>query len=211
MKKLSLRIFVLLLSLVTVLQFCACGASEQNPPPDTTATPDTTAAPEIPDEPTSVLDGKKVIFIGNSFVYHGQTVFDRGWSDYFQEERENDQGYFYQLCRENGAEVDYIHGADVVRKLAAEGAVGMLLQVLNKKELFPQVRAYGALPRKAFSMGHANDKRYYLEWNSKRIDLCKVNALNERNIEDIAAWTLRDLKARQELEKQNDILFNARR
>ncbi len=105
MKRLSLRIFVLLLSLVTVLQFCACGASEQNPPPDTTATPDTTAAPEIPDEPTSVLDGKKVIFIGNSFVYHGQTVFDRGWSDYFQEERENDEGYFYQLCRENGAGV----------------------------------------------------------------------------------------------------------
>ncbi len=55
------------------------------------------------------------------------------------------------------------------------------------------------------------NKRYYLEWNSKRIDLCKVNALNGRNIEDIAAWTLRDLKARQELEKQNDILFNARR
>ncbi|MBE5766611.1 MAG: DUF1015 domain-containing protein [Clostridiales bacterium] len=73
------------------------------------------------------------------------------------------QPFVDQWIRENGAEVDYIHGADVVRKLAAEGAVGMLLQVLNKKELFPQVRAYGALPRKAFSMGHANDKRYYLE------------------------------------------------
>ena len=76
MKRLSLRIFVLLLSLVTVLQFCACGTSEQTNVSDTTAQNDTTAAdettaPEIPDEPTSVLDGKKVLFIGNSFVYYG--------------------------------------------------------------------------------------------------------------------------------------------
>lgn len=110
MKRLSLRIFVLLLSLVTVLQFCACGTSEQTPADDTTAQNDTTAAdettaPEIPDEPTSVLDGKKVIFIGNSFVYHGQTVFESDYSLNTQKLRENDNGYFYQLCKANGAEV----------------------------------------------------------------------------------------------------------
>lgn len=73
------------------------------------------------------------------------------------------QPFVDRWIRENGAEVDYIHGEDVVRKLAGEGNIGMLLTVLQKEDLFPQVRAYGALPRKAFSMGHANDKRYYLE------------------------------------------------
>ena len=32
-----------------------------------------------------------------------------------------------------------------------------------KKDLFKTVIVDGSLPRKTFSMGHANDKRYYLE------------------------------------------------
>jgi len=34
---------------------------------------------------------------------------------------------------------------------------------MGKEELFPAIRADGSLPRKTFSMGHAEDKRYYLE------------------------------------------------
>ena len=34
---------------------------------------------------------------------------------------------------------------------------------MKKSELFGAVVADGALPRKTFSMGHAADKRYYLE------------------------------------------------
>ena len=37
------------------------------------------------------------------------------------------------------------------------------LSVVGKNELFPTVIADGALPRKTFSMGHAWDKRYYME------------------------------------------------
>ena len=60
--------------------------------------------------------------------------------------------------------VDYIHGEDVVRKLAGQpGNVGFLLPDMGKGELFPTVIFDGALPRKTFSMGHAWDKRYYLE------------------------------------------------
>ena len=63
-----------------------------------------------------------------------------------------------------GAEVDYIHGADVVKSLAAkENTVGFLLPAMGKAELFPTVVYDGALPRKTFSMGEANEKRYYLE------------------------------------------------
>ena len=63
-----------------------------------------------------------------------------------------------------GAEVDYIHGADVVRELSRkDGAVGFLLPAMQKSELFPTVVYDGALPRKTFSMGEANEKRYYME------------------------------------------------
>ena len=60
--------------------------------------------------------------------------------------------------------VDYIHGEDVVRKLAAQpDTVGFLLPAMAKEELFPTVIHDGVLPRKTFSMGEAQDKRFYLE------------------------------------------------
>ena len=34
---------------------------------------------------------------------------------------------------------------------------------MGKDQLFPTVIFDGALPRKTFSMGEANDKRFYLE------------------------------------------------
>ena len=60
--------------------------------------------------------------------------------------------------------VDYIHGEDSLRRLASSnGAVGFLFDGMKKTELFRTVIYDGALPRKTFSMGHAQDKRYYLE------------------------------------------------
>lgn len=62
------------------------------------------------------------------------------------------------------AEVDYIHGEDVVDELTKqEGAIGFILPNMKKQELFPTVSIDGALPRKTFSMGHAHDKRFYFE------------------------------------------------
>ena len=63
-----------------------------------------------------------------------------------------------------GAEVDYIHGEESVRKLAAkEGSIGFIFSGMEKNQLFKTVIFDGALPRKTFSMGHAEDKRYYME------------------------------------------------
>ena len=63
-----------------------------------------------------------------------------------------------------GTAVDYIHGEAEVRKLCLErDAVGFLFDGMNKSELFPAVLAEGPLPRKTFSMGEADDKRFYLE------------------------------------------------
>ena len=51
------------------------------------------------------LDGKKIIFIGNSYTYYGQTVLEKTQKVLTQEERINDKGYFYQLCQDNGMDV----------------------------------------------------------------------------------------------------------
>ena len=62
------------------------------------------------------------------------------------------------------AECDYIHGEDVLRRLASEeNTVGFLMDGMDKNDLFGYVDAHGTLPRKTFSMGEAESKRYYLE------------------------------------------------
>lgn len=74
------------------------------------------------------------------------------------------QAFLDGYLKENGGEIDYIHGADVLKHLAMEeGAIGFEFEPMKKEELFPAVIADGSLPRKTFSMGHAADKRYYLE------------------------------------------------
>lgn len=63
-----------------------------------------------------------------------------------------------------GYELDYIHGENVVKELSmAENTIGFILPCMQKHELFETVIADGALPRKTFSMGEANEKRFYLE------------------------------------------------
>ena len=60
--------------------------------------------------------------------------------------------------------IDYIHGEEVVENLCRqEGTLGFIFEGMGKDELFPAITADGSLPRKTFSMGHAHDKRYYIE------------------------------------------------
>ena len=61
------------------------------------------------------------------------------------------------------AEVDYIHGEKSVKSLIRNDSIGFLFSGMAKSELFKTVIYDGALPRKTFSMGHAEDKRYYME------------------------------------------------
>ncbi len=68
------------------------------------------------------------------------------------------------LDRQTGLKLDYVHGEEAVRSIAKTGkAVGILLPAMDKAMLFPAVKNNGPLPRKTFSMGEANEKRYYLE------------------------------------------------
>jgi hypothetical protein len=61
-------------------------------------------------------------------------------------------------------EIDYVHGDETIRKLGCEtGSAGIYLPALQKSRLFEAVIKDGELPRKTFSMGEANEKRFYLE------------------------------------------------
>lgn len=64
----------------------------------------------------------------------------------------------------HGGHIDYIHGDDTAREMGCRpNTCAVLLPPLRKDGLFLSVLTGGALPRKSFSMGHARDKRYYLE------------------------------------------------
>ena len=65
---------------------------------------------------------------------------------------------------EYGGSVDYIHGDDTARALAhGSDRMAVLLPSLEKSELFRTVSLGRTFPRKSFSIGQAQDKRYYLE------------------------------------------------
>ena len=61
-------------------------------------------------------------------------------------------------------EIDYIHGTEEVLSLGKKpGAVGILLPPIAKDSFFETINGRGPLPRKSFSMGEADEKRFYLE------------------------------------------------
>ncbi len=65
---------------------------------------------------------------------------------------------------EKGYSVDYIHGDDVTDKLGQEeGNIGLFLPAIPKTTFFETIVKDGALPRKTFSMGEAQEKRFYME------------------------------------------------
>jgi hypothetical protein len=68
------------------------------------------------------------------------------------------------LHRHPATKIDYIHGTETTKQLAAQpGNLGLFLPPLPKEELFPTVIRDGVLPRKTFSMGEAEEKRFYFE------------------------------------------------
>ena len=74
------------------------------------------------------------------------------------------QSFLDEYLKSHPGEVDYIHGDDVADRLGAKpGSIAFKLPAMGKEQLFKTVMADGVLPRKTFSMGHAQDKRYYVE------------------------------------------------
>lgn len=74
------------------------------------------------------------------------------------------QDFLDQYLADNPGIIDYIHGDDALQQLSREAnTLGLLLPAMDKSAFFPSIIRSGTLPRKTFSMGHATEKRYYLE------------------------------------------------
>jgi hypothetical protein len=75
------------------------------------------------------------------------------------------QPFLDRFIARGGAEnIDYVHGDDALVALASRhDAVGIHLPGLDKHDLLRMVVREGPLPRKTFSMGEADQKRFYIE------------------------------------------------
>ncbi len=75
------------------------------------------------------------------------------------------QAFLDDFVKNGGAvKIDYVHGDDTVVRLGKQpGHIGFFLPGMDKSDLFKTVILDGALPRKTFSMGHAHEKRFYME------------------------------------------------
>ena len=104
-----------------------------------------------------LIAGGDIRFLGGgSYSVEGEddvlpTVYLQPWLD----------GY---LKAHEGASVDYVHGEEALKSVCKSmHAVGIELGPIDKYALFPSVRLNGVLPRKSFSMGEADEKRFYME------------------------------------------------
>lgn len=101
------RIVKLLLTHCLGLSLLAgCAGATAAATQSTTKATETTApsAPRLTGK--EALQGKKILFLGNSYTFFGQTVNHKGYEVLTQEERSHDRGFFYQLCKANGIDVE---------------------------------------------------------------------------------------------------------
>ena len=74
------------------------------------------------------------------------------------------QPFLDSFLKEQSGAIDYIHGEETAAALAGQkNAISFLLPNISKEDFFRGIVMDGVLPRKTFSMGHAQEKRYYLE------------------------------------------------
>ena len=70
---------------------------------------------------------------------------------------------FLESCGKKGS-IDFIHGADELLRLGSQnGITAIYLPPIDKDSFFATINGKGPLPRKSFSMGEADEKRFYLE------------------------------------------------
>ena len=97
------KILAFLIAILCFVSCFGCTAEKQAETTQNTTSPQDTQ-PTVSQAAVEALDGKKIIFVGNSYTYYGHCVLRAG-SKLEQAPRTNDQGYFYQLCKSRGAEV----------------------------------------------------------------------------------------------------------
>ncbi|MDY0361271.1 MAG: DUF1015 domain-containing protein [Desulforegulaceae bacterium] len=75
-----------------------------------------------------------------------------------------EDGLKYISQKNKSLKIDYIHGRKHLEELSQKNeSLGFLLPCIPKNSFFKTIIMDGAFPRKTFSMGEADDKRFYLE------------------------------------------------
>ena len=93
----------------------AQSGSETNAPEESTTVEETTES--VPENPYTSLDGKTVMFIGNSFLYYGGLVVNL-------DQKKDDDGMFKHLCQANGENTvvyDCTYGAHNIKDFIPSG------------------------------------------------------------------------------------------
>ncbi len=103
----------------------------------------------------TLLDGKQEFTLDTS-ENAGQTI-------------KQVQLFIEEYIKNNPAKVDYVHGVNHLKEVVGENknSIGIIMPTFEKDQLFNYVLNVGNLPKKAFSIGEPERKRYYLE--SKKI------------------------------------------
>ena len=125
-------------------------------------------------EPEKVLEAFKAFYPGAhegegeghtiAYTYEGHTGYITVPDPKVQLAVGTLQAFIDEYLKTNSGEVDYIHGDEVTDELGGKpGNIGFKLPAMGKEQLFKTVMADGVLPRKSFPMGHAQEKRYYVE------------------------------------------------
>ena len=74
------------------------------------------------------------------------------------------QMFLDDYLEKHGGRIDYIHGKNELTRFAEnEKAIGFICGTVPKSGFFKAIEKDGVLPRKTFSMGEADDKRFYIE------------------------------------------------
>jgi hypothetical protein len=68
-----------------------------------------------------------------------------------------------EFVANKGAKLVFVHDEEPVIESVKAGSVGVMLPKLDKTRFLETIHKIGTLPRKAFSMGEANEKRFYIE------------------------------------------------
>ena len=75
------------------------------------------------------------------------------------------QDFIEKFMRENSdVEVDYIYGEKNLKEVCDNlDGLGIIMNCIDKSELFPYIEKGNVLPKKTFSIGKAYEKKYYIE------------------------------------------------
>lgn len=107
----------------------------------------------------AAVDGHKIEYVTNS--QQGTLCLDKNKGELAVAVL---QEFLDKYLAENKGKIDYIHERQATIKLAEQkNTIGFLLPPIDKNDFFKSIVVDGVLPRKTFSMGHAQEKRYYLE------------------------------------------------